>query len=388
VTARTERFLPSGNEAGTAPEDRSFRPDVEGLRAIAVLLVVGLHAGFLSIGGAVGVDVFFVISGFVITGILLRERTVTGRVGLLAFYGRRARRILPAAMLVIVVTLIAERIIVGGPLVGAITGDARWALSFLADYPRKGNLVVRPAPLGVYWSLAIEEQFYVVYPALFLAVAMFGRRWSLRARIGAFLIVVVVASFSWAVISSPGSLYAYVSPLTRAWELAVGGLLAVGAASLRKLPIGVATAMTWIGLVGLLVIGRTLTIPKSSGLPGWIVALPVLATALIIGGGTRAPRHGAEMLLKLPPFKWLGRWSYSIYLWHYPILVIAAQRWGNLTTLETLALCVGAVMLSAATYFAVENPIRHSKTLTRSPLASIAMGCSLVAICLVVTFVI
>ena len=291
-------------------------------------------------------------------------------------------------MLVILVTLVAERLIVGGPVVQAIAGDARWASTFLSDAPRTGNTVIRPAPFGSYWSLAVEEQFYVVYPALFLAVAMVGRRWSLRARLGIFLTAVIVASFIWSVVSSPGNLYAYVSPLTRAWELAVGGLVAVGAAALKKLPIGVAAAMTWIGLAGLLVIGRMLTVPASSGLPGWIIGLPVLATALIIGGGTRAPSYGAEMLLRLAPFKWLGRWSYSIYLWHYPVLIIAVQHWGNLTTLENLALCAGAVILSAATYFAIENPIRHSKFLAESPVASIAMGMSLVAVCLLVTFVI
>ena len=292
-----------------------------------------------------------------------------------AFYGRRARRILPAAILVIIVTLIAERVIVGGPIVAAIAGDARWASSFLADYPRQGQ---SHRQAGASRGLLVAGRRGAVLRGL--SGPVLDRRRARASMVTALpaghlpdrrhhcLVHLVRDLVSW-------ELYAYVSPLTRAWELAAGGLVAVGAASLKKLPIRVATAMTWIGLVGLLVIGRTLTIPASSGLPGWIVALPVLATALIIGGGTRVPRHGAEMLLRLAPFKWIGRWSYSIYLWHYPILVIAAQHWGNLTTLENLALCVGAVIVSAVTYFAIENPIRHSKFLADLRRPASPWGC-------------
>ena len=320
-------------------------------------------------------DVFFVISGFVITGLLLRERTESGRIRVLAFYARRARRILPAAVFVVIVALVAERIFIGGSVVSLIDDDARWATVFLADYPRHINAVsFAPNPLGAYWSLAVEEQFYVVYPALFIAVCAVGRKQPLRVRLGILLCVIIVLSYAWSVHSSPENvIFAYASPFTHAWELAVGGLLAVGTCQLKKIPIWLAAGMTWVGLVGLVVMGKELTIP-ASGYPGWIAIWPILATTMIIGGGTVAQPYGAELLLRTTPFKWLGRWSYSIYLWHYPILILAAQRWGPLSGVENVLLCVGAVGLSAGTYFAIENPIRHSRALITSPAASIGMG--------------
>ncbi|HTT87633.1 MAG TPA: acyltransferase, partial [Acidimicrobiales bacterium] len=133
--AAPDRLLPSGDEAGTAPEDRAFRPDVEGLRAVAVLLVVLLHAGVPGFtGGYVGVDVFFVISGFVITGVLLRERASTGRNSILAFYGRRCRRIIPAAALVIVATVFLAYALLGIGAGTSTVSDARWASIFLANF--------------------------------------------------------------------------------------------------------------------------------------------------------------------------------------------------------------------------------------------------------------
>src|ERR1700722_4914390 len=163
------------DEPGTALGDRSFRPDVQGLRAVAVLLVVFFHSGltFLS-GGYIGVDVFFVISGFVITGVLLRERTLSGRTSLLAFYGRRCRRIIPAATLVIIVTVaLAFHFLDIGQGIRTAT-DGRWASVFLANYHFAStgtnylDAQLPPSPLQNFWSLAVEEQFYFVYPTLFL----------------------------------------------------------------------------------------------------------------------------------------------------------------------------------------------------------------------------
>ena len=178
VQTRVERFLPSGDEAGTAPGDRPFRPDVEGLRAVAVLLVVLYHSGISFLGGGfIGVDVFFVISGFVITGVLLRERETSGRNALLAFYGRRCRRIIPAASLVIVATVALTYGLVGSSSGGRVAGDGRWASVFLANFhfaaAGTDYLVAHlpPSPLQNFWSLGVEEQFYVVFPTLFLVLA-------------------------------------------------------------------------------------------------------------------------------------------------------------------------------------------------------------------------
>ena len=179
-SAGVERLLPSGDEAGTPPGDRGFRPDIQGMRAVAVLLVVLSHAQVTAFrGGFIGVDVFFVISGFVITGLLLRERSATGKTNILAFYGRRARRIIPAAMLVIVVTVIATRVLIGGSAASFAASEARWASVFLAPQVKNNIFHPVPTPLGNYWSLAVEEQFYLVYPMMLVLAAGIARRNSL-----------------------------------------------------------------------------------------------------------------------------------------------------------------------------------------------------------------
>ena len=180
--ATDERLRLSGDEAGTAPEDRKFRPDVQGLRAVAVVLVVLFHAHVPGLtGGYVGVDVFFVISGFVITGVLLRERAATGSTSILSFYGRRLRRIIPAATLVIIAAVVASYAVLG-PLSGNQTAvDTRWASVFLINihFASVGTNYLSsqlpPSVLQNYWSLAVEEQFYLVYPTIFLVVAGLSR---------------------------------------------------------------------------------------------------------------------------------------------------------------------------------------------------------------------
>ena len=383
------RFLASGDEAGTAPEDRSFRPDVEGLRAVAVLLVVLYHVGIPHVGGYVGVDVFFVISGYVITGLLLRERTSTHKTSLLGFYGRRCRRIIPAAALVIVVTVLASRLLLGVITSEQVVSDARWASIFLANFHFTAtgtNYFLAqgpPSPLQSFWSLAVEEQFYVVYPTIFLVVATIGRRLSLRAKLSVFLTMVVVASLTWSIVQTTSNpTVAYFSPFTRAWELALGALVAVGAGQLRRLPGPLAAVMTWLGLAG--IVGAALGFTNTTPYPGSWVTVPVLATALVIAGGTAAPRRGVEALLSLSPFRWMGRWSYSLYLWHWPILIIAAQYEGRRTlpVADNLFLAVIALGMSIITYFFVEDPIRHARLLTRIRWTSLGTGAVLTALCI------
>ena len=362
------QFIDGG---GTAPEDRPFRPDIEGLRAVSVLLVVFFHAGtFHLVGGYVGVDVFFVISGFVITGVLLRQSALFGRPNMLAFYGHRILRIVPMATLVIAASMIAERVLFGASVAHRSASGARWAALFCAN--------IHPSfLLGTYWSLGVEEQFYLVYPALLLAVAIIGRQWSLRGKLGVVLSMVIVGSLSWSAIHPAA---AYGSAFGRAWELGVGAMLAVTTGYFKRLPAALAAAMTWSGLVGLTIIAFSLHF--SSSYPGTIAALPVGAAALIIAGGTVTPPLGAERLLKLAPFKWLGRWSYSLYLWHWPVNFIAVQRWGHTDPVTNLLLAGFSVALSAGSYFCLENPIRHSAFLNRAPLISIGFGAVLVAVCL------
>ena len=364
------RFVDGG---GTAPGDRTFRPDIEGLRAVAVLLVVLYHSGDLHlVGGFVGVDAFFVISGFVITGVLLRKSTSTGKPQLLAFYSHRVLRIVPMATVVIASAMVAERVVFGAATAAKWADGAKWAALFSAN--------IRPTfLLGTYWSLAVEEQFYLVYPALLLLLAVFGRRWTFRVKIGVLLGTTIVASLTWAVLHPVA---AYTSPFGRAWELAVGASIAAATAQLKKLPTLAAAAMTWCGLIGLIVVAELME--YTSSYSGTFAVLPVLAAALIIAGGTAAPQLGAESVLKLAPFRWIGRWSYSLYLWHWPVILIAAQHWGYMSGLRKGGLALFSLGLSATTYFLIENPIRRSALLTRTPFIGLAFGAVLVASCLAV----
>ena len=219
------RLLTSGNEAGTAPGDRRFRPDVEGLRAVAVVLVVLYHAGLKGLtGGYVGVDVFFVISGFVITGVLLREQAATKGVSIIGFYGRRSRRIIPAATLVIIVTVALTYFFLGVVYGNQTATDARWTAVFLANFHFSSvgtNYLAAqqpPSPLQNFWSLAVEEQFYLVYPTLVLLISAVRTRVSLQARLAVSLTAVIAVSFALSVVQTGSNpTVAYFSPLTRAW---------------------------------------------------------------------------------------------------------------------------------------------------------------------------
>ncbi len=383
----TQRFLPSGDEAGTAPEDRAFRPDVEGLRAVAILLVVLVHAGVPHVeGGTVGVDAFFVISGFVITGLLLREQFATGGVSFLRFYARRARRILPMAIIVIVVTVVAIDIIANHRDAVAAASDGRWSALFAANFHfasvDPNVLVPRQSPFGQYWSLAVEEQFYLVYPALFVLLLVHATSSSIRQRLWIGLIGVAVVSFVVSVgTSDAGQLSAYYSPFTRAWELAVGALVAIGTPYFLRIPRAVGTAMSWAGLAALAVSASLITV--KTPYPGYAAALPVIGVACVIAGGAAAPPFGAEMLLGSSPFRWVGRWSYSWYLWHLAVIVMAAEfahtLYGSLSVGLRLALCVVALGVSVVSYFFVENPIRHSERLARSP-GAVILGAGLLVL--------
>ena len=375
--------------------ERKFRPDVQGLRAVAVLLVVLFHAGSSVVsGGYVGVDVFFVISGFVITGVLLRDRTSSGRTSVLTFYGRRCRRIIPAATLVIVVTIAASYVYLGVLSGGRTAVDGRWASVFLVNFhfASEGTNYLSaqqlPSPLQNFWSLSVEEQFYLVYPTLFLAVAAIRTRMSLRARLAIGLVLIMVASFALSVSQTASNpTVAFFSPFTRAWELALGGLIAVGTPWLRRVPEFIGAAMTWVGLG--VVLTAAVVYTSQTAYPGSLVAVPVLGAALIIAGGADAPRLGAESLLGLAPCGWLGNLSYSLYLWHWPILIIAAEAKGKtaLTFGENLPWLALALIVSILTYTFIENPIRHARFAIRRPWASIALGLGLIMVTLVVATV-
>lgn len=366
--------------------ERKFRPDIEGLRALAVGLVVLSHAGVRAVeGGYIGVDVFFVVSGFLITGLLVRERKTTGRLSMAGFYARRARRILPAASLVLILTVLASYEWLGFVRGNVIAEDGKWAALFAANlrFASEGtqylNLTAPPSPLQHYWSLAVEEQFYLVWPLLLLTVATIAPRLSLLTKLAAVLALIIAASFAWSILQTrTDPAWAFFSPLTRAWELALGSFLAVGEPHLRRLPARIGPWLGWAGLAA--VAGAALAFDNGTAFPGYAAALPVAGTAMVVAGGSIAPGAGAERLLGLSPLQLLGKWSYSLYLWHWPVLIIAAQRAGHSLPLsQNLGLVGVALALAILTHYVVENPVRFARPLTRSSWTSLSVGVCLVA---------
>jgi peptidoglycan/LPS O-acetylase OafA/YrhL len=335
------------------------------LRAVAVSLVVLDHVGVPGLGGGyLGVDVFFVVSGFLITGLLLREHERTDRISILGFYARRARRILPAATVVLIATSLYAAWTLAPSRVEEIVTDVRWSALFAAnwhfaelgtDYFSQGRA---PSPVQHFWSLAVEEQFYVVWPGL-LALLLLGGRHG-RQRAAAVLAVVWGASLAWAVVlltTSPTS--AYFSSLTRAWELATGALLAVAAARLGRLRSPARAALGASGLLAILV--SAATFDDHTGVPGLPTLLPVLGTAAVLAAGTGAEPIGVGRVLGVAPVRWVGDASYSIYLWHWPVLLLGGERLTLPARTEGLLLVAVTLAIAAASYVLVEQPFRTGR---------------------------
>ncbi|MCU0484381.1 MAG: acyltransferase [Chloroflexi bacterium] len=356
---------PAANPAATAVvpavHAEAFRPEVEGLRGIAVVLVVLFHADLVALaGGFVGVDVFFVISGFLITALLLRERERTGRIGFLGFYARRARRLMPAALVVLVVTLVAAATLVapldrpGVALDGAAAAVSLANIRFALAEGDYFTVMASPSPFLHFWSLGVEEQFYLVWPALLLLGAR-GR----RPRLGAGIVLAGVLAGSLAacvIVTDVAPGWAFYSLPTRAWQLAAGGLLAIGAGALARLPGPPMAALGWMGLAA--VLAAPAMLDASVAYPGVAALLPTLGAAALIAAGER--RHGPAGLLSLAPVRFLGRISYSLYLWHWPILVLPAIAAG--TSLEPgtrLGLVLLSVLVATLSWAFVEEPFRR-----------------------------
>jgi peptidoglycan/LPS O-acetylase OafA/YrhL len=372
--------------ARVRPQKSQFRPDIEGLRAIAVGLVIAVHAFKVPFtGGYVGVDVFFVISGFLITSLLLREQSKTGRVSILGFYARRVRRILPASAVVVIATVLACY-----PLLGFITGnsvadDAKWTAVFSAnihfgligtDYL---GSQLPPSPLQHMWSLGVEEQFYVVWPGLFLLLVLIVRGTRHRWALGGVLTALIAASLTWSVMqTSTNATWAYFSPLTRAWELGLGALIAVATPALRGLTSRWLTET--LAAVGILCVAvASLLFDSATPFPGIAVALPVVGTGLVIAVGCADERTIIGRVLSVKPMQWIGARSYSLYLWHWPLLIIAQQYLvEELTVWQATGLVAAAVVLSALSYSLVENPVRRSGFLAPRTGLTLAIGAALI----------
>lgn len=357
---------------------------------MAVIAVVLYHAGIPgTAGGFIGVDVFFVISGFLITGLLWREVSTTKSVALGRFYGARARRLLPAAATVAVVTAVAAAAVLPPLQARSVFLDGIASALYVGNYrfAQQGTDYLNaqaPSPFQHYWSLGVEEQFYLVWPVLIIGTAWIvgriRRDGVARARpYAVVLALVAAASLTAAVLwtrSSPP--WAFFSLPTRAWELAVGGLVALSIAHWRRLPLLPAAIAGWGGLA---LIGLTCTqLGPATPYPGTAALLPVLGTALVIGGGCVTRSLGVGRLLCRPAMRAIGRVSYSWYLWHWPVLLLMPRLLGEAGLPARLAATAVSAGLAVITFHLVENPGRFAAALRRSAKASlVAAGIASVA---------
>ena len=365
--------MPSGSAAGSVNQPGAarptFRPDIQGLRMIAVTAVILDHLIHWPSGGFVGVDVFFVISGFLITGLLLREHERTGTISFVGFYRRRIKRIIPAAMVVIASTVIAAFFLFNQSRAQQTIWDGIWATLFGAnwrfaiadtDYFQAGGAV---SPLQHYWSLSVEEQFYFIWPWIMLGIfallgAINATRHARRVVFAAILAITLV-SFAWSVWetgTNPG--WAYFSTFSRAWELGVGAIIAVSAGLFTRLPQWLRPLLGWVGLAG--ICASAFLISSASAFPAPAAALPVISTALVIIGGTGGQQKFLWPIMN-PVSSYIGSISYSLYLWHFPVIIFLAPLLeGRRYIVVSLVIMV---VLSVLSYHFVENPIRSSRWL-------------------------
>ena len=377
----------------------SFRPDIEGLRGIAVALVVLFHAGLLSdasvqlTGGFIGVDLFFVVSGFLITGLLIRERERTGHISFSRFYARRVRRILPAAAVTLLVTIpianglvtLVERSSVMQDAASAALSVANIRFALTTDYFHP----VSYSPFLHFWSLGVEEQFYFVWPAL-MAIAAWKAP---RLGAGFALALIVAVSFMVSVqISNDNAASAFYMLPTRAWQLASGGLLAIGAGSLGRFPGalrsawgGLSAIIGWAALAALAAAAVMIN-SKTDLYPGTLALIPTLAGVLLIASGEHPA--GPGMLLRLPPIRFIGKISYSLYLWHWPFLILGGL-WlvgplGTLSPAQAAALAVLSVPAAWLSWKIVEEPFRRGLIPLPRPSRVVVAG---VAVMLIVAMI-
>jgi peptidoglycan/LPS O-acetylase OafA/YrhL len=371
VPRPARRAAPGCPPATPRARRTGHRRDIEGLRAVAVLLVVLYHCGVSLFGGGyVGVDVFFVISGFLITSLLLREVAATGTISIAGFYARRFLRLLPAATLVTAVTVAAAiawlpplrspQIVLDG-LFGTLYGLNYRMAAAGTEYL---NADAAPSPLQHFWSLAVEEQFYLIWPLVLLGAYALGRR---RRAPAVTIAAVVAVSFAVSVWQTgANSAWAYFGLHTRAWELGVGALVAVLG---LRLPRRAATLLGGAGLAAVLLAAVLFT--ARTPFPGYAALLPVAGTAAVLVGGASAPSG----LLGEPLLQAVGRLSYSWYLWHWPFLMIGPYALGVSPGRTVHLLLAGAALVAAAlTYGLVEHPARHWAALRSRPRRAVGAG--------------
>jgi peptidoglycan/LPS O-acetylase OafA/YrhL len=389
-----ERPRPDPSSLG----DHGFRTDVEGLRALAVLLVVLFHLGIPTFsGGFVGVDVFFVISGYLITALLCREMANTGSISILAFLARRMRRLLPVAAVVFVATLILSAAALPPLQLSKAASSVRAATAYVSnvhffrlasDY-FSGD--VKSNPVLHTWSLSVEEQFYFIWPWIILLALGGGKQpaEANRRRLGWALAVIGSLSFAFACryTASNQSLAFYATHL-RAWEFASGGLASLVATSSHEntrplLSDLRATAAGWIGFA--LIVFSSVTYSSATEFPGASALVPVFGTSLLLvaGDGRSWFAMGSVgRILSSRPAQWIGKRSYGWYLWHWPILVLGLSVFPRASIETRMAFVGAALMLAAFTYRFIESPARRDNKYSAraEPTIILGLGTSLVVL--------
>jgi peptidoglycan/LPS O-acetylase OafA/YrhL len=358
---------------GTRPNRTSpLRADIQGLRMLAVVAVILDHLLHWPSGGFVGVDVFFVISGFLITGILIKRHEETGKISFVWFYRRRIKRIIPAATITLAITVAAGYGVFNQARATQTFWDGVWAFLFSAnwhfaaagtDYFQASGPV---SPLQHFWSLSVEEQFYFVWPAVMLGVLALAalRKGDLRRRTvtGIVMALIVIGTFVWAMYESVTSpTVAYFSTFTRAWELGFGALIAIVTPWWSKIANGLRPVLGWIGFLGILV--SYFVINDGMTFPAPWAALPVLATALVIVAGTGGKQRFMFPLTN-PVSGYIGDISYSLYLWHFPVIVLGTALIPD-PLIANLVAVVLMLILSVLSYHLIEVPIQRSPLLER-----------------------
>ncbi|MDE1569663.1 acyltransferase family protein [Aquabacter sp. P-9] len=342
----------------------TYRTDIDGLRAVAVCLVLLFHAGFPPSGGFIGVDVFFVISGYLITDLILNEARA-GTFTFFGFYDRRVRRILPALLVVLVASLAAGALILMPGDFAVLGRSAAYTAVGLANFfffRHTGYFdgAAELMPLLNMWSLAVEEQFYLAWPLLLLGAVRLARKWP--HAVAALFVLVIGLSFALAVVKvAEGAKSAFYQPFGRAWEFAIGGALVLVRDRLAGLPRGAAEGLKFAGVAAILV--PALLLDPTSPFPGPNAVSPVLGTALLLLP-TRAPTLVAAAL-SLRPVRFVGQISYSLYLWHWPVLAFTRHyvNGAHLTDLQAIGALAVAFGLAVLSWRFVEQPVRRYRAM-------------------------
>jgi peptidoglycan/LPS O-acetylase OafA/YrhL len=376
------------------------RGDVDGLRAVAVLLVIGFHMELERLparfglqlfgGGFVGVDVFFVISGFLITGLLVRETFETGKIGFVDFYVRRARRLLPMSSAVLSVTMLAAFLLLPSIDWPEIARDAVLSAFYVVNVGFASRateymlLDVNESPLLHYWSLSAEEQFYFIWPTLLLLA--YGRGGAnRRARMVALVGAIIVASFAASVwLTYSNGPWAYFGLPTRAWELGIGAMLALFRDELSRIPGWLLRVLGWSGIG--LILSSFVWFGRGTPFPGAWALLPVGGSAFVIMAGAGIMMRGSiGGLLSLGPMQYLGRISYAWYLWHWPCLLYAGPIVGatGRPAANVILAAVGvSFVLAVLSHHLIEQPARHSVLFSRPRGAILLVASSMVVVLL------